>query len=262
LGTYTLFYLPGASVLRYLPVREKQGPDHLLAFGNPQVEGVSSLRFAAREAETIAQLYGTQPYLGGQATESRFKAQAEEYSLIHLAAHSQFNPHNPLYSSLRLAAGDGEDGRLEVHEVYGLDLAQADLVTLSACQTQMGRLAGGDELIGLQRAFLYAGAPSVVASLWSVDDQATGVLMEHFYRNLRQGMGKAEALRQAQLAMMEEYPDPYYWAAFQLTGDYGGGVVAESAGTGNVGLWLLPLIVPLLLAAVLGSLQRRQIESC
>jgi hypothetical protein len=126
----------------------------------------------------------------------------------------------------------------------------------------MGRLAGGDELIGLQRAFLYAGAPSVVASLWSVDDQATGMLMEHFYHNLRQGMGKAEALRKAQLAMMEEYPNPYYWAAFQLTGDYGGEMEIEPVETGDIGVWLLPLIVPLLLAGVLGSLQRRQAKSC
>ena len=113
------------------------------------------------------------------------------------------------------------DGWLTVGEVYGLDLSQADLVVLSACQTNLGELSAGDELVGLTRAFFFAGTPTVVASLWSVEDEATALLMERFYTHLRDGTGKAEALRQAQLEVREEHPNPYYWAGFVLSGDGG-----------------------------------------
>ena len=92
---------------------------------------------------------------------------------------------------------------------------------LSACETQLGPRSGGDDLVGLTRAFLYAGAPTVGASLWSVNDQATAVLMTAFYRHLRDGMSKAQALQAAQTETRAQYPHPYYWAAFVLTGDPG-----------------------------------------
>ena len=111
---------------------------------------------------------------------------------------------------------------LEVHEVYGLNLKQTDLVVLSTCETHLSDLSAGDELVGLTRAFFFAGTPTVIASLWRVDDQATAVLMERFYRRLQAGRGKAAALRQAQLDMLVDYPDPYYWAGFVLSGDGGG----------------------------------------
>jgi CHAT domain-containing protein len=110
---------------------------------------------------------------------------------------------------------------LETREVWNLNLENADLVTLSACQTQLGELSAGDELVGLSRAFIYAGTSSLVASLWSVEDESTAYLMEHFYGYLKEGMGKAEALRQAKLDTMEKYPSPHHWAAFTLIGDMG-----------------------------------------
>ena len=120
------------------------------------------------------------------------------------------------------AGDDKNDGRLEVHEIYGLDLTGAtDLVVLSACQTQVGEASGGDEVVALNRAFLYAGTPTVIASLWNVDDKATALFMERFYTHLREGKGKAEALRQAQLDLRTDYPHPYYWAGFTLVGDMG-----------------------------------------
>lgn len=94
-------------------------------------------------------------------------------------------------------------------------------MVLSACESQLGNLNAGDELVGLTRAFFFAGTPTIVASLWTVDDQATGLLMERFYTHLRAGMGKAAALRQAQIDIRAEYPNPYYWAAFVLSGDVG-----------------------------------------
>ena len=109
-----------------------------------------------------------------------------------------------------------DDGRLEVRKIFGLDL-NARLVVLSACETGLGKLSRGDELVGLQRAFLYAGTPAVVTTLWKVDDRASFRLMEHFYAHL-EAAGPAAALRTAQRATLAEFPHPFAWAAFGLTG--------------------------------------------
>ncbi|MCL4298819.1 MAG: CHAT domain-containing protein [Anaerolineae bacterium] len=100
-------------------------------------------------------------------------------------------------------------------------MKKTDLVILSACETNLGDLSEGDELVGLTRAFIFAGTPSVIASLWNVEDEATSLLMERFYTHLGEGMSKAEALRQAQIETREKFPNPYYWAAFVLSGDGG-----------------------------------------
>jgi CHAT domain-containing protein len=92
-------------------------------------------------------------------------------------------------------------------------------VVLSACETALGKLTRGDELTGLTRAFIYAGTPSVITTLWQVNDRAAFELMREFYRQLKAGANKAEALRQAQLAMLERRPHPYYWAAYELIGE-------------------------------------------
>jgi len=152
------------------------------------------------------------------------KSQVGSASILHVAAHGEYNPSNPLFSVLYLAGDADDDGRLEVHEIYGLDLTKAtDLVVLSACKTDVGAVSAGDEVVGLNRAFLYAGTPTVIASLWNVDDEATTFLMGRFYTHLRQGMGKAEALQAAQTEVRNnlKWAHPYYWAAFVLTGDAG-----------------------------------------
>jgi len=92
---------------------------------------------------------------------------------------------------------------------------------LSACETNVGAVSAGDEVVGLNRAFIYAGTPTVISSLWNVDDAATALLMERFYIHLRAGKSKGEALRQAQMDVRAKYPHPYYWASFVLTGDPG-----------------------------------------
>jgi CHAT domain-containing protein len=101
-------------------------------------------------------------------------------------------------------------------DIYSLRLS-ADLVTLSACETALGKVNPGDDVVGLIRGFLYAGASSIVASLWQVDDAATSELMDRFYTALTK-TDKREALRKAQIDMMKKYEHPFYWAAFQLTG--------------------------------------------
>jgi len=121
-----------------------------------------------------------------------------------------------LSSGLYLAKDAKNDGVLTVGELYSMNL-DADLVTLSACETGLGKVANGDDVVGLTRGFLYAGSRSIVASLWSVDDQATATLMKAFYENLS-NQNKQEALRLAQLKTRKTFPHPFYWAAFQLTG--------------------------------------------
>ncbi|MFQ6120779.1 MAG: CHAT domain-containing protein, partial [Methanosarcinales archaeon] len=115
----------------------------------------------------------------------------------------------------------GED-RIAVGETFNLNLKKASLVNLSACESGLSRISMGDELIGLIRGFIFAGSPSVVASLWKVDDRSTGELMKDFYEKCKQGKNKAYALKSAKQSILKKYDHPYYWAAFELNGSYGG----------------------------------------
>ena len=237
---FVLFDLPSASALRFVAIDAPSNAATLLALGDPDVaESLPPLRHAREEAQAVAGLFGGQALVGSAASESALRANAPQASLVHVAAHGQFNARSPLFSALFLAGDDSQDGRLEAHEVYGLDLTQATrLVVLSACQTQVGEVSAGDEVVSLSRAFLYAGAPGIIASLWSVDDAATGMLMEQFYTHLKAGAGAGEALRQAQRDARARYPHPYHWAAFTLTGDAGPAsqALSQDAATGEAGL--------------------------
>ncbi len=157
-----------------------------------------------------------------QATLGVLRAQAGEYAVLHIAAHARFRPDEPLFSSLTLC-----DGQLTALDVFDLELT-CSLATLSACETALGHVGAGDELMGLSRAFLYAGAPSLLLTLWKVEDRATAALMEAFYRALCRGAGKAAALRQAQLALLHndvegggDWNAPFFWAPFTLIGHAG-----------------------------------------
>lgn len=134
--------------------------------------------------------------------------------LLHFATHGILEPENPLFSSLLLA-----DGRLFLHEIFDLEL-NADMVTLSACNTALGKLTRGDEIVGLCRGFIYAGTPSIIATLWSVLDTSTTELMVKFYEALKTGKSRSESLREAQLETAQKHPHPYYWAPFILIGDW------------------------------------------
>jgi CHAT domain-containing protein/Tfp pilus assembly protein PilF len=254
---YTIAYTPSASVLKFALEKRKEKADTLLAFSNPKAEGLPGLRYAAQEAQSIAELYNTQPLIGEAATESQLKTVAGDYNILHIAAHGEYNPSRSLFSTLRLMPGGEEDGRLEVHEIYGLNLAKADLVVLSACETQLGQLTEGDEIIGLSRAFIYAGTPTIITSLWSVDDQATSILMTSFYTHLKQGMGKAEALRTAQAETRAKFPHPYYWAAFVLTGDPG----PTTAAIQTTQIWLVGSVAVVIgIGLALWLIRRRQVS--
>ena len=163
-------------------------------------------------------------YLGREATEGGLKAAGlERYRYVHLATHGVVDEDHPGLSRLLLEPdnGAGEDGVLHLGEIYGLRL-NADLVVLSACDTGLGRLVRGEGIIGLTRGFLYAGAASLLVSLWPVSDDAAASLVPDFYRELLAGRSKARALREAKLRTMGRNPEfakPFYWSSLVLVGD-------------------------------------------
>jgi CHAT domain-containing protein/tetratricopeptide (TPR) repeat protein len=218
---YTVFSLPSLSVLPYIRARNKTSANKTMVIANSQEEGLPYLGQGYDEARDVASIWGTQAILGDAATASAFQENAKDYDIIHLIAHFDHDKHNPQYSRVILGHGKKDDGALELDQVLGLDLQKASLVVLSGCQSQTGKWSRGDDIVGLSRAFIYAGSPSVIASLWSVDDEATRALMVSFYTHLRQGLSKAESLRAAQMDLRQKYPHPYYWAGFALTGDPG-----------------------------------------
>jgi CHAT domain-containing protein len=210
--------LPSASVLPFLKDRKKKEGSTLLALGNPDLgDPKYDLKFAQEEAVAIAKAFPRSTLLvRKQASKAALKTLGPQFTYLHFATHGKFDPDAPLKSGLLLANEGQENGFLSLGELYSLRL-NADLVTLSACETGLGKVSNGDDVVGLTRGFLYAGSSSIVASLWEVDDLATSTLMTAFYANLKKS-DKQEGLRQAQLTTRQRYPHPYYWAAFQLTG--------------------------------------------
>jgi CHAT domain-containing protein len=149
-----------------------------------------------------------------------------QYRIVHFATHGLLNNEHPQLSGLVLSLvdeqGKPQGGFLRLHDIYNLNLP-VDLVVLSACNTGLGKDVRGEGLVGVVRGFMYAGAARVIASLWKVDDEATAELMKHFYQRMLQGgMSPAAALRAAQVDMWQQrrWHSPYYWAAFQLQGEY------------------------------------------
>jgi CHAT domain-containing protein/Tfp pilus assembly protein PilF len=219
---HPLFYSPSASVMQFTfkEVAKRSRDIKVLAIGNPDLGDFNyDLPLAEMEANAIKWDFPeVEVYTRENATESLLQAHIGEYQIIHIASHGEFDSVNPLFSSLKLRRSATEDGNFEMNEVFGLEI-NADIVTLSACQTGLGDIVGGDELVGLNRAFIYAGTRSILSSLWRVSDISTAVLIKHFYRNYGSG-NKAESLRKAQLLVKRLYPHPSYWAGFNLTGDY------------------------------------------
>jgi CHAT domain-containing protein len=250
---YPVYYLSSASLLQFVKEKRKASGEKVLAFGNPDLgDPEKNLEFAELEAEEVKNVYPQATvFVKKEASEEKSKSLSPTYDILHFATHAQLDEDDPLSSAVLLAREDKEDGRLEVREIFGMEL-KANLVVLSGCETGLGKLSTGDELVGLTRAFIYAGTPSVVASLWSVDDSSTAQLMASFYRNLKT-MSKVEALRQAQLELIRgegntdmlarrgvggigklgetvksdasqnpmsiSTSHPYFWAPFILVGD-------------------------------------------
>ena len=206
---FEIVYAPSALVWQQCLRRDRRPPQSALLFGvaderTPRVRD---------EIAALAPLFDrATTRLDSEATLTFLQDNASEADVVHLACHGQFRPDNPLFSSLKLG-----DGWLNVRDAYELRL-NGSLVTLSACETGVNKIAPGDELIGLARGFFAAGAPSLIMSLWTVDDDATAELMTVFYKSLRTTNSASTALRDAQLSVMKSHPHPYFWSPFILVG--------------------------------------------
>lgn len=206
-------FAPSAAVLQNLLANDSGQPEKILAVGFadervPQVE---------REVNSLADIWPQSVILSGAAaTFAALKEnlERENFDILHLACHGQFRPENPLFSSLHLS-----DGWATVREAAGLRLKNA-LVVLSACETGLSEVAAGEELLGLVRGFLAAGANALVISLWTVEDEATANLMSDFYAKLKNGNSLANSLRAAQRQFISQDTHPYFWAPFILTGKW------------------------------------------
>ena len=218
---FELSRLPVASLLRFCCDQPRTGSG-VLALGN---SFGGRLPHAVDEAQQVAELCSGDLFMEEDATPDALRASASNKRVLHMAVHGDFRPDNPLFSGLALAKG-----WLTTLDIFSLRL-NASLVTLSACQTGQHVVGGGDELLGLMRAFFAAGASSLVLSQWSVEDRSTAELMTAFYQHLTRGATKGDALRQAQLQFIrgqiapelpaDAYTHPYFWAPFFLVGDGG-----------------------------------------
>jgi CHAT domain-containing protein len=203
-------YAPSAVVLRHCLQHAARPLKNALLVGVADEQTPRVLD----EVQALGPLFPEAKILLGEAgTLAAVRENVSGTDVLHLACHGQFRPDNPLFSSLRLA-----QNWLTVRDAYELDLKRCELVALSACETGMSAVAPGNELIGLARGFFSAGAPSLLMSLWTVDDEATAELMTDFYRRLMAGASAASALREAQLKLMQEQPHPFFWSPFVLFG--------------------------------------------
>lgn len=213
---HAVSYAPSAAVLKFCwdkptaaPVAASPFNDKILLVGVPDERAAH----VSDEIQALARLLGdADVLLSEQATFAQVRELAQNYGLIHIAAHGLFRPESPLLSSIHLF-----DRWMTVQDIYDLDL-RASLVMLSACETGLGHDAGGDDMVGLVRGFLYAGASSLIVSLWSVDDESMTKLTTEFYKYWLSGQSKTQALRSAQLALLQAYEHPFYWAPLVLVG--------------------------------------------
>lgn len=250
---YSVSYAPSATALKVILDRPRPGnyPKDLLAIGSPEYPKsmsiasvpnspseilqqsfmesgilISPLPYSREEVREIAALFRPDKrniYLGNAARKRILKnVDPDGYRIIHIACHAVSDDTDSYRSAIvfSLTGADGEDGFLQLREMYDLQL-KSDLIVLSACQTGKGQIITNEGMLGLPRVFFYAGAFTVVSSLWNVEDKATAQFMKSFYRSLLGGQSKAQALRSAKVEFIKsKYSHPFYWSAFVLTGDY------------------------------------------
>jgi CHAT domain-containing protein/tetratricopeptide (TPR) repeat protein len=203
-------YAPSASVMKYCFERGEIASKSPLLVGVPD-ENAPLIR---EEISRLNQLFPDARVLyDAEATRAALIDDSKASSFLHIATHATFRHDNPMFSSFKLA-----DGWFTALDLFSI-VCETNLVTLSGCQSGMGEVTGGDDLLGFMRGFLYAGARSLLLSLWNVNDESTTALMAHFYREWQKGAAKSSALRSAMLSVREEHPHPFYWAPFLLVGN-------------------------------------------
>ena len=246
---YIISYSPSASILYYCLSKTPQGGNKFLglALGDISIGNFPGLPGTEDEVKQLVELYPAMISRSKEEfSETYLKAHATNQNYIHLATHGVFNKTQPLYSYLLMSSSEQDDGRLTVDEIFSMNL-NTKFVTLSACETALGDIGEGDDLVGLSRAFMYAGSPGVIVSLWKVDDATTAWLMARFHQYISGGFTSSESLTFAQRDMIqrkfiggqarglkhielaesiqrainndETAHNPYYWAPFVLIGN-------------------------------------------
>ena len=209
IDSFTISYAPSASIFAHCQEKPAHPNGKSLVLGIPDARAPLILE----EVRAVAKILpDAQLFVGAQANEQLLRDEGLQSRLIHIATHGKFRQDNPMFSGIRLG-----DAYLNLYDLYQLKL-NAELVTLSGCATGMNVVTPGDELLGLIRGLLYAGAHSLLLTLWDVHDQSTSDFMTRFYRRFQEGQGKAAALRSAMIELRETYPHPYHWAPFALIG--------------------------------------------
>jgi CHAT domain-containing protein len=194
-------------------------------FVNRQQSGgyLPDLKFAREEAEYVARLTSGKLFLDSSATKSNYLAQAGKYDIIHLAMHTVINGKNPVNSGMIFSSADSANGiYLQPYEVYSVEL-HSKMVVLSSCFTGMGTLYAGEGVLSIARGFIFSGSHSVVMSLWEINDHSGTDIMKEFYRNLKSGKSKSEALREARISYLKKADmlraHPYFWSTLVIYGD-------------------------------------------
>src|ERR1700689_3828488 len=209
IDSFTISYAPSASVFVHCQEKVMHAAGGSLVMGIPDARAPLILD----EVRAVAKIVpDAELLLGGQANQTALRGKGARSRLIHIATHGKFRQDNPMFSGIRLG-----DAYLNLYDLYQLKF-DAELVTLSGCATGMNVVTSGDELLGLIRGLLYAGAHSLLLTLWDVHDQSAADLMAGFYRRFQSGEEKAAALRGAMIELRERYPHPYHWAPFTLIG--------------------------------------------
>jgi CHAT domain-containing protein/Tfp pilus assembly protein PilF len=217
---YNITYSPSGSVYALFSDKKvRKGSGFMgMALSDVEVGNNPGLPGTEDELKKILPLFTEKlSAFGSESTETFAKKSVADYDFIHFATHGIYNYRQPLYSFLLFPPSDDDDGRLNVWEVFEMNI-NSKLVTLSACETGLGNLDQGDEIIGLSRAFLYAGSSAVIVSLWSVADYPTSILMTNFYKYIK-NHPLQEALTLAQRDVIKQYPQPLYWSPFILIGN-------------------------------------------
>lgn len=210
---FQLSYAPSATVLLNLKRAASIAKGNLLAIADPDIEA------APQEVAAIAALYPKRSQVIDEflPQEAEIKTLVAGYEVVHLSVHGKFDASEPLFSYLKLSAGEKDDGKLTAAEMFALPLQKAQLVVVSACETGKAEVTRGDEVIGLTRALLYAGAGSLVLSHWEVDSESTALWMQTFYREAQlKSFADAARIALRTVKSKAEFSHPYYWAAFTL----------------------------------------------
>ncbi|MGV8094800.1 MAG: CHAT domain-containing protein [Mangrovibacterium sp.] len=267
---YPVSYTYSATLLYSYFSKKKEADKSLLAFAPDYLnddrdpsqiarerEGLLPLPFVLKEVEYVNHYIPGDVFSGSLAGEERFKEMAGNYDILHLAMHTILNDSLPMYSGLAFSKplnGSADDGWLNTSEIYTMNL-KARMAVLSACNTGTGKLQKGEGVMSLARGFLYAGCPSIIMSLWEVDDESGSLIMKDFYRLLSRGKTKDEALQMAKIAHIENADPlkahPHYWLGYVAVGNSEALFVSQD-------IYFVAIVFVLILLFVIDQLYRRK----